>query len=135
MKVMIKSMQKFLLILVIIISAAACQDESRQELINPIETETEQDSIPTLTGEIIFVGDAAVFRGDSFVYGVSIDSMAQVLAEQVKPYQKEEFDMVSVKVKGKIVPSRNQEGWEEDIEIREIIEILETKKVSDSIEE
>lgn len=128
-------MKKFFLILVIIISAAACQDESRQELMEPAEAEKEQDSIPTLTGEIIFVGDAAVFRGDSFVYGVTIDSIAKTLAEQVKPYQNEDFDMVSVKIKGKIVPSSNQEGWEEDIEIREIIEILETEKFSDSIEE
>ncbi|MDR9458224.1 MAG: hypothetical protein RI572_12535 [Salegentibacter sp.] len=128
-------MKKFLLILVIMISAAACQDESRQELMEPVKAEKEQDSIPTLTGEIIFVGDAAVFRGDSFVYGVTVDSMAQALSEKIKPYQKEDFDMVSVKIKGKIVPSSNQEGWEEDIEIREIIEILETEKVSDSIEE
>ncbi|HEY9184208.1 MAG TPA: hypothetical protein VIM94_02675 [Salegentibacter sp.] len=128
-------MKKFLLILSVLISAAACQDESRQDLINPLETETEQDSIPTLTGEIIFVGDAAVFRGDNFVYGVKIDSTAQVLAEQIKPYQKEEFDMVSVKIKGKIAPSSNQEGWDEDIEIREIIKILEPREDSEDIEE
>lgn len=128
-------MKKFLIIFVLIILAVACQDESRQELMEPTQRQKEQDSIPTLSGEFIYVGDAAVFRGDSFVYGVTIDSMAQVLAEKVKPYKKEDFDMVSVKIKGKIVPSVNQEGWEEDIEIREIIEILETKKVSENIEE
>ncbi|WP_157893292.1 hypothetical protein [Salegentibacter sediminis] len=128
-------MKKFLFILSIMILAVACQDESRQELMGPAEAEEEQDSIPTLTGEIIFVGETAVFRGDSFVYGVSIDSISKSLAEQVKPYQKEDFDMVSVKIKGKIVPSSNQEGWEENIEIREIIEILETEKVSEEIEE
>lgn len=135
MNVMTIKMKKFLLILSVLISAIACQDEGRQELMNPIETEAEQDSIPTLTGEIIFVGDAAVFRGDSFVYGVKIDSTSQALAEQVKPYQKEEFDMVAVKLKGKIVPSSSQEGWDEDIEIREIIKILESEEDTEEIEE
>jgi len=43
--------------------------------------------------------------------------------------------MVSVKVKGKIVPNPRQEGWDENIEIREIIEILESEKALEEQEE
>ena len=61
--------------------------------------------------------------------------MSKVLAEQIKPFQKEEFDMVAVKVKGKIVPNSRQDGWNENIEIREILEILETEKATEQQEE
>lgn len=119
-------MKKILLILGLVISLYACQDEERQELLNAgNEEETEQDSIKTLTGDFIYVSDEAVFRGDNFVYGVSMDSLAEVLAEQTAAYKKEDFDVVSVKIKGKIVPNSSRDGWEENIEIQEIIDILE----------
>lgn len=126
---------RILLVSVISVLAFSCQDEGRQDLMNPAETEKVPDSIQTLTGEFIYVSDAAVFRGDSFVYGVTIDSMAQVLADKVQPYKKEDFDMVSVKIKGKIVPNVSNEGWDENIEIREIIDILEAEKASEENEE
>lgn len=125
----IEQMKKFLLILAVVVTVFSCQDESRQDLMNQPETEKIPDSIQTLTGEFIYAGDAAILRGSDFVYGVTIDSISKVLAEQVQPFQKEEFDMISVKVRGKIVPNPRQEGWDENIEIREILEILDTEKV------
>ena len=131
----IEEMKKFLLILSLAFMAFSCQDEGRQDLMNQPEAEKVPDSIQTLTGEFIYAGDAAILRGSDFVYGVTIDSMSKVLAEQVQPFQKEEFDMVPVKVKGKIVPNPGQEGWDENIEIREIIEILESEKALEEQEE
>ncbi len=131
----IEQMKKFLLILALAVTAFSCQDESRQDLMNQNETEKVPDSIQTLTGEFIYAGDAAILRGSDFVYGVTIDSMSKVLAKQVEAFQKEEFDMVPVRVKGKIVPNPRQEGWHENIEIREIIEILESEKALDQQEE
>ncbi|MBZ9632317.1 hypothetical protein LB465_16155 [Salegentibacter sp. LM13S] len=132
---MIEQMKKFLLILALAITAFSCQDESRQDLMNQNETEKVPDSIQTLTGEFIYAGDAAILRGSDFVYGVTIDSMSKTLAEQIQPFQKEEFDLVTVRVKGKIVPKPRQEGWDENIEIREIIEILDAEKVLEEQEE
>lgn len=132
---MIKVIKRFFFILVLAVSAYACQDEDRQELMEPESVDKEQDSIQTLTGDFIYVADAAVFRGDNFVYGVTIDSMSQVLADKVQPFKKEDFDMVSVKIKGKIVPNTQQEGWDENIEIREIIDILEDEKTSEDNDE
>ncbi len=128
-------MKKFLLIIALAVTAFSCQDEGREDLMNQPETEKVPDSIQTLTGEFIYAGEAAILRGSDFVYGVTIDSMSKVLAEQVQPFQKEEFDMVSVKVKGKIVTNSRQDGWDENIEIREILEILETKKAAEQQEE
>lgn len=124
-------MKKILFILTLAITAFSCQDEGREELMNQPQTEKVPDSIQVLTGEFIYAGDAAVLRGSDFVYGVTVDSMSKVLAEKIEPYKKEDFDMVSVKVKGKIVPSDRRESWSENIEIREILEILETEKVSE----
>ena len=131
----IEQMKKFLLILALAVTAFSCQDEGRQDLMNQPETEKVPDSIQTLTGEFIYAGDAAILRGSDFVYGVTVDSLSKVLAEQVQPFQKEEFDMVSVKVVGKIVPNPGQEGWDENIEIQEILEILESEKDSEQEEE
>ena len=131
----IEKMKKFLLIIALAVTAFSCQDEGREDLMNQSETEKVPDSIQTLTGEFIYAGDAAILRGSDFVYGVTIDSMSKVLAEQVQPFQKEEFDMVAVKVKGKIVPNSRQDGWNENIEIREILEILETEKATEQQEE
>ena len=127
-------MKKFLLIIALAVTAFSCQDEGREDLMNQPETEKVPDSIQTLTGEFIYAGEAAILRGSDFVYGVTIDSMSKVLAEQVQPFQKEEFDMVAVKVKGKIVTNSRQDGWDENIEIREILEILETEKATEQQE-
>jgi len=128
-------MKKFLLIIALAVTAFSCQDEGREDLMNQPETEKVPDSIQTLTGEFIYAGEAAILRGSDFVYGVTIDSMSKVLAEQVQPFQKEEFDMVAVKVKGKIVTNSRQDGWDENIEIREILEILETEKAAEQQQE
>jgi hypothetical protein len=128
-------MKKFLLIIALAVTAFSCQDEGREDLMNQPETEKVPDSIQTLSGEFIYAGEAAILRGSDFVYGVTIDSMSKVLAEQVQPFQKEEFDMVAVKVKGKIVTNSRQDGWDENIEIREILEILETEKAAEQQEE
>ena len=128
-------MKKFLLIIALAVTAFSCQDEDREDLMNQPETEKVPDSIQTLTGEFIYAGEAAILRGSDFVYGVTIDSMSKVLAEKVQPFQKEEFDMVAVKVKGKIVTNSRQDGWDENIEIREILEIQETEKATEQQEE
>ncbi|WP_289022418.1 hypothetical protein [uncultured Salegentibacter sp.] len=131
----IDRMKKLLLILAIALTAISCQDEGREDLMNQPETEKVPDSIQTLTGDFIYAGDQAILRGSDFIYGVSIDSMSKILAKQVQPFQKEDFDMVAVKVKGKIIPNPRQDGWDENIEIQEILEILETEKATEKNEE
>lgn len=115
-------MKKFILLLCIAV-LFSCQDEQRKEIASQPEEEEVIDSIPTLTGQFIYVADAAVLRGEDFVYGVTIDSMSQALADRVRPFKKEDFDMVQVTIKGKISPNLQQEGWDEIVEIKEIIEI------------
>lgn len=113
----------------------SCNDEDRKDLTPEPEMNKEQDSIQVLTGDFVYGKDAAVIRGEDFVYGVTIDSMSQVLARKVAPLKSDDFDMIPVTVKAKILQNPEQQGWQEVIEVREIIEIPEAKELSDTINE
>ena len=114
-------------ILFVILSLVACGSDSSEEL-QPQETEMANDSIPTLEGEFIFLSDAAVFKGKDFVYGVSIDSVSRALAEEVEAYKEDQFDMIPVKLKAKIIQNPGRQGWDEIIEIREVLSISVPKE-------
>ena len=121
---------KFLTLLAVLLMFVACGEDNSPEEIEPV-AEVTQDSIPTITGEFIFLADAAVLKGKDFIYGVQIDSLSQKLADTVAPLKRDEFEMIEVTVKAKIIQNPGQTGWEELAQIREILEI--PKKEGDSI--
>lgn len=127
---MVKKLMVILAVFSLVLTA--CQNEDKKELSPEPEAEKVPDSIQTLSGQFIYVADAAVLRGEDFIYEVKIDSMAQQLADQVKPYKKEDFDMVPVKIRGKVSPNTRREGLDEMVEIREILDVSKDK---DSITE
>ncbi|MCM8569472.1 hypothetical protein NE848_08780 [Gramella jeungdoensis] len=128
-------MKRLLGVLLLTLIFFSCQDEDRKELMEQPETEKVTDSIQVLTGEIVYGTNAAVIRGEDFVYGVTMDSLSKILAGKVAPLKSDDFDMIPVTVKAKILPNPQQEGWDEVIEIREIIEVPEAENVSDTIKE
>jgi len=128
-------MKKLFGMLMLSLLSFSCQDEGRGELMEQRKTEKVPDSIQLLEGEFIYSEEAAVMRGDDFVYGVTLDSMSRVLSERIAPLKSDDFEMIPVKVKAQIRPNPRQNGWEEMIEILEIVEIPESGKVSDSIKE
>ncbi|WP_199185089.1 hypothetical protein [Aquimarina sp. I32.4] len=73
-----------------------------------------------IRGEFILIDDAAVIKGDNFIYGVIINDATLELAKKIEPLQREEYDMVPVVIKG-IVKPNPEKGWEEIVEIKEII--------------
>ncbi len=77
-----------------------------------------------IRGEFIYIDDAAVIKGTDFIYGVEIDELTHQLAEKIKPLQREEYDMVPVVIKG-IIKANPGEGWEEIVQIKEIIGVSE----------
>ena len=128
-------MRKLFGLLILSLALFSCQDDERKDLMDQPETEKVPDSIQVLEGEFVYTADAAVIRGENFVYGVTLDSMSNVLSEKISPLKSDDFDMVPVIVKAKILPNPSQEGWEEVIEIREILEVPGLAKVSDTIED
>ena len=126
-------MKKLFGLLIVSLVFLSCQDDERRELMDQPTTEKVPDSIQILKGDFVYVADAAVIRGESFVYGVTLDSMSKILADKVELLKTDDFEMIPVTVKAKIVPNPEQEGWEEVIEIKEIIEVPEMEKATDSI--
>lgn len=119
-------MKKSILVLLIIgFAFSSCGDDSRDEINDPLTTEVVEDSIKTIEGEFILLADDAVIKGSNFIYGVELDSLSRELAEQVEPLKADEFDMIPVVVKGKIIPNPGRDGWDEVVQIREILELPE----------
>ena len=90
-------------ILLALLSLTSCGSDSNEDL-QPKEEVVVKDSIPTLKGEFIFLSDAAVFKGN------------------------DQFDMIPVTLKGKIISSPGTKGWDEFIEIREVLSISVPKE-------
>lgn len=105
---------------------SGCGNNSKEEP-QPETPEVAKDSLTTIKAEFIYLADAAVLKGRSFIYGVELDSVAMELVDQVEPLKRDEFDMISVVVKAKIIENPAQEGWDEIAQIREIIKIPENR--------
>jgi hypothetical protein len=114
-------MKNLLIICFLVVVISSCKNDIT--ITDNPANETVVDSISTISGEFIYIADAAVLKGDNFIYGVKIDEKAEELAKQIKPLKREDFDMVPVVIKGKIMSNNAEEGWDEIVEIREILKV------------
>ncbi|MBQ4819999.1 hypothetical protein [Aquimarina sp. MMG016] len=105
----------FPLILVLSIVITSCKNEKSQASV---------DGAQLIRGEFILIDDAGVIKGKDFIYGVELNELANELDKKSKPLQREEYDMVPVVVKGIIKPNP-KEGWDEVVEITEIVGVTE----------
>lgn len=119
-----------ILISIVLFTAIACGDDSRDEVVDPLAEEVVKDSIRIIEGEFIKLADDAVIKGSDFIYGVELDSLSRELAKQVEPLKSDEFEMIPVVVRGKILPNPSRDGWEEVIQIKEILELPQQKQDS-----
>ncbi|MFC6857786.1 hypothetical protein [Zunongwangia atlantica] len=118
-------MKKILFIFLLIIMVASCKEKSQKAIKdNPEANETEQDTLPTVIGKFVFTEDDAILRGDDFIYNVEIDSLSRVLGKQIEAYKTDDFEMIPVKVRGKLKQSPRQSGIKRNIELKEIVAIL-----------
>ncbi|MDT0294552.1 hypothetical protein ACFQ3R_12320 [Mesonia ostreae] len=101
----------------------ATKEEVKENDTNQVEETKKADGLNILRGEFIYIADAAVLKGNDFIYGVELDSMSMKLAEEVKPLKRDDFDMVPVTVKAKVKPNPNKEGWDQVLEIKEILKV------------
>ena len=120
-------MRNLFIIVIALLTLTACGGDTSEDL-QPQQAVEVQDSIPTLKGEFIFLSEAAVFKGDTFVYGVKIDSLSNKLAKEVEAYKQDQFDMIPVTLKAKIIPNPGSKGWDQFIEIREVLSISVPKE-------
>ncbi len=79
----------------------------------------------------MYYADAAVLQTQNEIYGVVIDDAVHKLNAQAKLIKKEPTDMVTVTVKAKpFKKAEGEEGWENKLEIKEII-MVEAPKTND----
>jgi len=134
-------MKKIIAILILSITFYSCKnsEEKTEEKSADIEIKAQENAAGDVLykGDFIYIADAAVLKGNDFIYGVTIDDMATELAKQVKPIQESEFDMVEVVVKGTVKPKpKGQEGWDEILTIKEIVRVSDTpSKIDVKIED
>ncbi|WBL22533.1 MULTISPECIES: hypothetical protein [unclassified Zunongwangia] len=117
-------MKKILCIFLLALICIGCEEEPESTVEKSTVIETEQDTVPTLIGNFIYADEAALFRGEDFIYNVEIDSLSRSLAHQLKAYKTDDFEMIPVKVRGKIKQSPGQTGIRKNLELREIIAVL-----------
>ena len=134
-------MKKIILLFTLSIFVFACKN-SEEKTVESNTPETEEAPAKYLQnkmykGEFIYMADAAVLKGDTYIFGVKMDEMAAKLGERVASVKKEEFDMVPVIVKGTVAPKEEgQEGWDQVLTITEILEVSSTPaKVDVKIED
>ncbi len=88
-----------------------------------------------IKGDFIYIADAAVIKGDDFVYGVEIDSMLMELVKETEPFKNSNFDMVPVIIEGDLLlKEKNTEGWDTIVKLTKIISVGPAKKNQENIE-
>ncbi|WP_339846718.1 hypothetical protein [uncultured Dokdonia sp.] len=109
-------MKKIVFLLIASLALVSCNQKSTED--------SSSTSYEVIEGEFIYLVDAAIIKGDSFIYGVALDDKMHELATIVKPLQRDEYDMVPVVIKGIINPKPiNEEGWDFIVTIKEIVEV------------
>ncbi|GHC45626.1 hypothetical protein [Ulvibacter litoralis] len=125
-------MKKIILLVAVFTLVISCKNtEEKQTEATEVSTETEA-AFKTFKGEFLYMADAAVLKGDNFIYGVALDETSKNLADKVAPVKKDPFDMVEVYVRGTLQNKPDgAEGWDEILTIKEIISISDTPAEAD----
>ncbi len=119
-------MKKMFLLIVLSIGIISCKNTEEKQA-DSVETSVAvdpSDADNNYRGDFLFMTDAAVLKGEDFIYGVTIDEMSKELAKQVESIKEDEFTMVPVFVKG-IVKTKpiGADGWDEILTITEIMNV------------
>ena len=101
-------MKKSILILITVLVTSCAQAPKK-----PTEN-------PQFFGEFLYLADAAVLNTGTEIYGVVIDEKMQELHKLCTPIKRDEYEMISVYIKGIVEDNTAEEGWEKLIRITDI---------------
>lgn len=122
-----KDMKQFIAILLIAAVFTSCKNDPKKESIDENESSTTtvgDKTVSEMTGNFVYYDDAAVFQTKDELYGVLTNDKLEDLILQSETLKTEPTDevMVTLKVKKSEKPE-NEEGWENRIEILEIVKV------------
>lgn len=120
-------MRHLILIITLAFIVTSCKNQEQRDSNAPTAEEQNKQHKNTFQGEFIYSEEAAVLKGDDFIYGVELNDLSKNLANQVSKIKTDEYDMVPVIVKGDLNPRpQGTEGWDEILTITEIVHVSET---------
>ncbi len=124
-------MKKIFLMLALSAALFSCKNSEEKKEGDSVTTEN-SENLKTYTGEFIYTADAAVLKGNNFIYGVTQNEKAEELAKKVAAVKKEDYDMVPVVVRGEISKKpEGSEGWDEILTIEEIVNVSDKPSAAD----
>ena len=117
-------MKKLIVLLCVVTAFLSCKNDEKKET----ETQGEESEVSTddsvVNGSFMYYADAAVFQTRSELFGVIENEKLQDLILQAETLKNEESDEVAVTLKvKKSKKPENEEGWDNRIEILEIIKV------------
>lgn len=117
-------MKKTFLLILLSIGIFSCKNTEEKQAESVDTSIATTESLDNYRGDFLFVDNAAVLKGENFIYGVTLDDMAKELAKRVESVKEEPFDMVPVFVKGYLKTKPiGAEGWDEILTITEIMNV------------
>ncbi|MGJ8591616.1 MAG: hypothetical protein ACSHXF_03665 [Aquaticitalea sp.] len=117
-------MKKVIVILFVLIAFVSCKNNESKNAQTAEEGTVVTTDGTTVTGSFMYYDDASVFQTQSELFGVVENEKLQDLILQAETLKTEDSDEVAVilKVKKSKKPE-NEEGWDNRIEILEIIKV------------
>lgn len=119
-------MKKFIFILTLLFVFSGCENDGGDPVIQE-KVMTSQDSILNYKGSFIMAGNAAVLKGDKFIFQVKMDSVARDLKDSLANYTTKTKSVIPVEIRGKVTTNPQPMGYSQLIEIKEVIKILAEK--------
>ena len=117
-------MKLYKILICIAVFSFSCEKANNTPKPNKL-VETKNDDKIIVSGDYIFYNNAGVLQTSKDVYGIIINDKAIELNEKLSLIKKDEFDFVSVILKGKLSSkNEDEEGWSIKLEIIEIVEIV-----------
>lgn len=137
-------MKKALVLVMIFAVILSCKDDKNQQsessndsnevVTKDGKTVKQNDGLIAIHGKFLYYADAAVLQTPTEIYGVVIDDKMTELVELTKPYKKNPSDMVPVTIRGRMFKKdASEEGWENRIEIKEILKVSEPSASDDDV--
>ena len=123
-----KVMNKFIFILILLLVFSGCENDGGDPVVQE-KVMTSQDSIMNYKGSFIMGGNAAVLKGDRFIFQVKMDSVAIGLRDSLANYTSETKSVIPVEIRGKVITNPEPMGYSQLIEIKEVIKILAEKSL------
>jgi hypothetical protein len=123
-------MKKMFLLVALAIGIVSCKNTEEKQAESVDASVVVKDSViadkfkDQHRGDFLFMDDAAVLKGENFIYGVTINEMSRELAKRVESIKEDEFTMVPVFVKGFVKTKPiGADGWDEILTITEILNV------------